>query len=109
MDQGGCSLLLSKYCLGAHKTCCCVTEVRLTEGQSHICLDAEHEPFPQQLATSLFSFLYHLASYESGCEALVASGLIESLLKVVLWPGKDDHITVCLLDSIYFVINIRCC
>ena len=52
------------------------------------------EPFPQQLATSLFSFLYHLASYESGCEALVASGLIEPLLKVVLWPGQDDHITV---------------
>ena len=57
-------------------------------------LDTEYLPFPQQLATSLFSFLYHLASYESGCEALVASGLIESLLKVVLWPGQDDHITV---------------
>ncbi|XP_066927721.1 E3 ubiquitin-protein ligase HUWE1-like isoform X2 [Clytia hemisphaerica] len=54
---------------------------------------ADLEPFPQQLATSLFSFLYHLASYESGCEALVASGLIEPLLKVVLWPGQDDHIT----------------
>ena len=54
------------------------------------------EPFPQQLATSLFSFLYHLASYETGCEALVSSGLIEPLLKVVLWPGQDDHITVCI-------------
>ena len=29
-----------------------------------------------------------------GCEALVSCGLMESLLKVVRWPGEDDHITV---------------
>ena len=57
-------------------------------------LDPDLEPFTQSLATALFSFLYHLASYESGCEALVASGLIESLLKVVVWPGENEHITV---------------
>lgn len=28
--------------------------------------DPEMEPFPQQYATALFSFLYHLASYENG-------------------------------------------
>ncbi|XP_065656940.1 E3 ubiquitin-protein ligase HUWE1 isoform X2 [Hydra vulgaris] len=51
------------------------------------------EPFTQSLSTALFSFLYHLSSYESGCEALVSSGLIESLLKVVVWPGENEHIT----------------
>ena len=44
--------------------------------------------FPQPLATALFSFLYHLASYESGGEALV------SLLKVIQWPSSElEHIT----------------
>jgi len=28
--------------------------------------DPELEPYPQQLTTALFSFLYHLASYENG-------------------------------------------
>jgi hypothetical protein len=42
--------------------------------------------FPMHFATSLFSFLYHLASYEAGGEALVSSGLLESLLKVVAHP-----------------------
>ena len=32
---------------------------------------ADARPFPQPLATALFSFLYHLASYEAGGEALV--------------------------------------
>jgi len=29
-------------------------------------VDPELEPYPQQLTTALFSFLYHLASYENG-------------------------------------------
>jgi len=29
-------------------------------------LDSELTPFPQVLTTALFSFLYHLASYENG-------------------------------------------
>ncbi|XP_015788441.1 E3 ubiquitin-protein ligase HUWE1 isoform X3 [Tetranychus urticae] len=50
--------------------------------------------FPLSLATALFSFLYHLASYENGGEALVSCGMIESLLKVVSWTGSDpEHIT----------------
>ncbi|XP_028966633.1 E3 ubiquitin-protein ligase HUWE1 [Galendromus occidentalis] len=45
-------------------------------------------------ATALFSFLYHLASYESGCEALVACGMVQSLLKVIEWPGcEPEHVT----------------
>jgi len=38
--------------------------------------------FPQPLVTALFSFLYHLASYEAGGEALVSCGMMDSLLKV---------------------------
>ena len=52
------------------------------------------KPFPQPLATALFSFLYHLASYEAGGEALVSCGMMESLLKVIQWPSTElDHIT----------------
>jgi E3 ubiquitin-protein ligase HUWE1 len=51
--------------------------------------------FPQTYATALFSFLYHLASYEQGGEALVACGMMESLLKVINHHSEDqDHITV---------------
>jgi len=52
------------------------------------------QPFPQPLATALFSFLYHLASYEAGGEALVSCGMMESLLKVIQWPSSElEHIT----------------
>jgi len=55
------------------------------------------QPFPLPLATALFSFLYHLASYEAGGEALVSCGMMESLLKVINWPGSElEHITVIL-------------
>jgi len=55
---------------------------------------ATREPFPQPLATALFSFLYHLASYEAGGEALVSCGMMESLLKVIQWPSSElEHIT----------------
>lgn len=50
--------------------------------------------FPLQLATALFSFLYHLASYEGGAESLVSCGMMESLLKVINWNGNElEHIT----------------
>ncbi|XP_018576077.1 E3 ubiquitin-protein ligase HUWE1 isoform X3 [Anoplophora glabripennis] len=50
--------------------------------------------FPVSLTTALFSFLYHLASYESGGEALVSCGMMESLLQVINWQGFElDHIT----------------
>lgn len=52
------------------------------------------DPFPLPFATALFSFLYHLASYESGGEALVSCGMVESLLKVIGWHGTEpEHIT----------------
>lgn len=51
--------------------------------------------FPLPLATALFSFLYHLASYEAGGEALVSCGMMESLLQVINWHGMElEHITV---------------
>ncbi|XP_076447673.1 E3 ubiquitin-protein ligase HUWE1-like isoform X2 [Babylonia areolata] len=57
-------------------------------------IDQELEPFPQQYATALFSFLYHLASYENGVEALVACGMMEALLKVINWYSEgQEHIT----------------
>ncbi|XP_039498018.1 E3 ubiquitin-protein ligase HUWE1 isoform X2 [Drosophila santomea] len=52
------------------------------------------ERYPLILATSLFSLLYHLASYEMGGTALVKSGMMQSLLCVISWPGVDlEHIT----------------
>lgn len=42
------------------------------------------EPYPHQFATALFSFLYHLASYDAGGEALVSCGMMEALLKVTV-------------------------
>ncbi|RWS15637.1 E3 ubiquitin-protein ligase HUWE1-like protein, partial [Dinothrombium tinctorium] len=57
-------------------------------------IDGNTEQFPLPFATALFSFLYHLASYENGGEALVSCGMIESLLKVISWKGNDpEHIT----------------
>ncbi|XP_029672475.1 E3 ubiquitin-protein ligase HUWE1 isoform X6 [Formica exsecta] len=64
----------------------CITTLTLPQ------LDGQ--PFPLPLATALFSFLYHLASYEAGGEALVSCGMMESLLKVINWPGSElEHIT----------------
>lgn len=54
----------------------------------------KNEEFPLQLATALFSFLYHLASYEPGAESLVSCGMMESLLRVINWSGTElEHIT----------------
>lgn len=57
-------------------------------------INNQNQQFPLPLATALFSFLYHLASYDSGGEALVGCGMMESLLRVINWPGKElEHIT----------------
>lgn len=45
---------------------------------------------PPALSTALFSFLYHLASYESGGEALVSCGMMETLLRIVQWRSVDN-------------------
>lgn len=39
----------------------------------------------KELATAVLSFIYHLSNYEPGREALVASGLVQSLLQMVAW------------------------
>lgn len=54
------------------------------------------EPYPHQFATALFSFLYHLASYDAGGEALVSCGMMEALLKV------ED-----LANLQWFIINVN--
>lgn len=50
------------------------------------------EPYPHQFATALFSFLYHLASYDAGGEALVSCGMMEALLKVGRTPGGQFRV-----------------
>ncbi|NWY35133.1 HUWE1 ligase, partial [Pheucticus melanocephalus] len=57
-------------------------------------IDPSMEPYPHQFATALFSFLYHLASYDAGGEALVSCGMMEALLKVIKFLGDEqDQIT----------------
>jgi hypothetical protein len=46
-------------------------------------IDPSKEPFPHHFATSLFSFLYQLATYDTGGDALVKCDIMETLLKVV--------------------------
>ncbi|UYV80320.1 HUWE1 [Cordylochernes scorpioides] len=63
--------------------------------------DSLVKPFALPFATALFSFLYHLASYESGGEALVACGMMEALLKIIVWHGMEpENITVRLVISL---------
>ncbi|XP_056665015.1 E3 ubiquitin-protein ligase HUWE1 isoform X25 [Monodelphis domestica] len=57
-------------------------------------IDPIMDPYPHQFATALFSFLYHLASYDAGGEALVSCGMMEALLKVIKFLGDEqDQIT----------------
>jgi E3 ubiquitin-protein ligase HUWE1 len=71
--------------------------------------DASSAQFPLPLATALFSFLYHLASYEAGGEALVSCGMMESLLRVINWPGTElEHVTVSIVE-VYFPTNLKTC
>lgn len=68
----------------------CIASLTRTSGNSSVSVGT----FPQPLATALFSFLYHLASFEAGGDALVSCGMMESLLKVIQWPSTElDHIT----------------
>ncbi|CAF4114676.1 unnamed protein product, partial [Rotaria magnacalcarata] len=52
--------------------------------------DDSNERFPQSLSTALFSFLYHLASYETGGDALVNCGIMQSLIKVVNYYDESQ-------------------
>lgn len=60
---------------------CCVLTIILVHFP-----DPLMDPYPHQFATALFSFLYHLASYDAGGEALVSCGMMEALLKVNSLP-----------------------
>lgn len=63
-------------------------------GIAALAANGNNNKFPLPLATALFSFLYHLASYESGGDALVSCGMMESLLHVINWHGVElEHIT----------------
>nr|CAB3254981.1 E3 ubiquitin-protein ligase HUWE1-like [Phallusia mammillata] len=53
----------------------------------------DNPEFPHPFATALFSFLYHLSSYESGGEALVQSGMMGPLLSVVTNMGDQQEQT----------------
>ena len=55
-----------------------------------------HEMPTYTLAVSVFT----VASVKPGGEALVSCGLMESLLKVIEWPGQEDSITVSLSFSV---------
>uniref|UniRef100_A0A8C7K072 E3 ubiquitin-protein ligase HUWE1 n=1 Tax=Oncorhynchus kisutch TaxID=8019 RepID=A0A8C7K072_ONCKI len=56
-------------------------------------IDPLMEPYPHQFATALFSFLYHLASYDAGGEALVSCGMMEALLKVKKHTVTSDLVS----------------
>lgn len=58
------------------------------------------EPYPHQFATALFSFLYHLASYDAGGEALVSCGMMEALLKVYPAPTNTTLSITVLISKI---------
>lgn len=66
----------------------CTRENKMIKRESYVLTldfnfpDPQMEPYPHQFATALFSFLYHLASYDAGGEALVSCGMMEALLKV---------------------------
>ncbi|XP_064399727.1 E3 ubiquitin-protein ligase HUWE1-like isoform X3 [Halichondria panicea] len=47
------------------------------------------DQFPLTFNTALFSFLYHLATYETSGDALVTSGIMESLLQVLEWKAFE--------------------
>ena len=65
-------------------------------------------PVPLPLATALFFFLDYLASHETGVEALVACGLMESLLDFVARPGtqiKNVIFVTCAVRVIDLITN----
>ena len=83
--------VLVRNCIASLTSSTPVLATSATAGKNNA---APPKPFSQPLATALFSFLYHLASYEAGGEALVSCGMMESLLKVIQWPSTElDHIT----------------
>ncbi|CAM4777913.1 unnamed protein product [Rotaria magnacalcarata] len=52
--------------------------------------DDTTEQFPQSLSIALFSFLYHLATYETGGNALINCSIMRSLIKVINYYDKSQ-------------------
>lgn len=66
----------------------------------HHMVEPGETAFPHSFSTALFSFLYHLASYESGGDALLSCGIMPSLLKLAAWHSEEqEHITVSVADQ----------
>nr|XP_039271692.1 E3 ubiquitin-protein ligase HUWE1-like isoform X2 [Styela clava] len=65
----------------------CIQSMTDKEGKS------DRSEFAPNFTTALFSFLYHLSSYESGGEALVQSGMMGPLLNVVITMGDQQEQT----------------
>lgn len=51
---------------GKSEILCTVAKYCINSCSIFIFVEKDLKPFPQQYATALFSFLYHLASYENG-------------------------------------------
>ena len=63
--------------------------------------------FPHSFATALFSFLYHLSSFEQGGISLVHSGMMVPLLSVVTNMGdQQEQTTVSLMFVGRYVFSL---
>jgi E3 ubiquitin-protein ligase HUWE1 len=72
----------------------CVASFTLAKG-GVATADTGAGEFPLSFATALFSFLYHLATYEASGDALVGSGVMESLIQVLEWKAfEPSNITL---------------
>lgn len=68
---------------------CCLLNLCLNCASTN----TDQEEFASNFTTALFSFLYHLSSYETGGEALVQSGMMGPLLNVVITMGDQQDQT----------------
>ena len=74
---------------------CLYDPCTLSTDSSSLAVVQRDPAFPLSFATALFSFLYHLATYEASGDALVSSGIMETLLQVLEWRAFEPmNITV---------------
>ena len=78
----------------------CITSLTSAGNESLQAKQSQHSlvEFPKPLAVALFTFVYHLATYKDGREALVSCGITESLLEVIQWQSNER-------EDIPFVTN----
>ena len=77
-------------CTKKVKVADCMQNISTNYEASTLSGESKEAALTQTLSTALFSFLYHLASYESGGEALVSCGIMETLLRIVQWRSLDN-------------------